>query len=189
MKKLVIAATVALLAACSGPQQQQINFAPQPALSQSDIVKGKTFTLMSKDVRTSQYVALVDSGRAHIEPVHARQNVRIAIENALSQQFSSQGFTTSVNSENSVTVEIQEALVSVKHSIMESKMNASVVLEITAETPTGKLVKTYHGTAEKTSTFSASNDDIEMVFNDVVNNVLKKIAQDDELKNYMREHF
>ncbi|MEI8631130.1 YajG family lipoprotein [Vibrio sp. PP-XX7] len=189
MKKLVIAASIALLSACSTPQQQQINFMPQATLSPTHIVDGKSFTLMSKDVRTAQYVALIDNGRANIDPIHANQNVRITIENALAQQFSSQGFDISVNSENSVTAEIQEALVSVKHSIMESEMDASVILEITAETPTGKIVKTYHGTAKKTSPLSASNRDIEMVFNDVVNLVLKKVANDDELKSYMKEHF
>ena len=82
MKKLVLAASIALLTACAAPQQQQINFMPQPVLSNSDIVKGSTFTLVSKDVRSAQYVALVDSGRHNIEPVHAKQNVRIALENA-----------------------------------------------------------------------------------------------------------
>lgn len=189
MKKLVIAASIALLSACSAPQQQQIDFSPQLTLSQSPIVEGKSFTMMSKDVRTAQYIALIDSGHANIEPVHSHQNVRITLENALSKQFASQGFNMSVNSENTVTAEIQEALVSVKHSLMESEMNASVILELTAETPTGKLVKTYRGTAKKTSPFSASNDDIEMVFNDVINLVLKKVADDDELKAYMQEHF
>ncbi len=69
MKKLVLAASIALLTACAAPQQQQINFMPQPVLSNSDIVKGSTFTLVSKDVRSAQYVALVDSGRHNIEPV------------------------------------------------------------------------------------------------------------------------
>ncbi|MDC0609931.1 YajG family lipoprotein [Vibrio sp.] len=189
MKKLFIAASLALLAACSAPQQQQINFMPKATLSNSDLVKGKSFTLMSKDVRTAQYVALVDSGRSNIEPLHARQNVRIAIENALADQFSSQGFNMSVNSENTVTAEVQEALVSVKHSMLENEMNGSVVIAITAETPKGKLVKTYNGTAKRTGMFGASKDDMEMVLNELVDQVLKKIADDKELQNYMRERF
>lgn len=189
MKKLVIAASIALLAACSAPPQQQINFMPQATLSNSDIVKGKAFTLMSKDVRTSQYVALIDNGRSNVEPIHSHQNVRIAIENALSEQFKSQGFSISVNSENIITVEVQEALVSITHSILENQMDANVVLAITAETPQGKLIKTYNGTAKRTAAFSASNDDIAAVLNDVVDLVLKKISEDTELQNYMRERF
>ncbi|TVM49399.1 hypothetical protein FPV43_02045 [Vibrio cholerae] len=189
MKKLVLAASIALLTACSAPQQSQINVNPQAALSQNAIVNNSSFSLVSKDVRSAQYVALVDSGRNNIEPIHPRQNVRITLENALAEQFGSQGFRLSVNSENTITLEIQELLVSVKHSIMENQMDGSVVLEITAETPRGKLVKSYTGTAKRTGVLSASNDEIETVLNDVINTVLKEIANDAELQNYMQECF
>ncbi len=189
MKKLVLAASIALLTACSAPQQSQINVNPQAALSKNAIVNNSSFSLVSKDVRSAQYVALVDSGRNNIEPIHPRQNVRITLENALAEQFGSQGFRLSVNSENTITLEIQELLVSVKHSIMENQMDGSVVLEITAETPRGKLVKSYVGTAKRTGVLSASNDEIETVLNDVINTVLKEIANDAELQNYMQERF
>ncbi|MFV0450276.1 MAG: YajG family lipoprotein [Vibrio sp.] len=189
MKKLVLAASIALLAACSAPQQQQVSFTPTAVLSNNDIVTNSKFTLVSKDVRSAQYVALVDSGRNNIEPVHARQNVRIALENALSSQFDSQGFTITVNSENTLTLEIQEALVTVTHTIMENEMNGKVLLQLTAETPKGKLVKSYTGTAKRTGALSASNEDIEQVLNDVVNLVLKEISSDTELQNYMKERF
>ncbi|MCG7488682.1 YajG family lipoprotein [Vibrio sp. Of14-4] len=189
MRKLVLAASVALLTACASPQQEQLNFMPQPVLSNSNLVQNANFTLTSKDVRSAQYVALIDSGRSNIEPIHSRQNVRISIENALLEQFQSQGFNSTVNSENSVSVEIQEALVSVKHSVMANEMDGKVVLEITAETPNGKLVKTYTGTAKRNGALSASDDEIGMVLNDVTNLVLKEVANDRELKDYMQERF
>ncbi len=189
MKKLILAASVTLLAACSTPQHQQISFNPTAELSSSDIVENRKFTLVSKDVRSAQYVALVDSGHNNIEPVHARQNVRIALENALASQFESQGFTITVNSENTLILEIQEALVTVTHSLMENEMSSKVLLQLTAETPRGKLTKSYTGTAKRTSAFSASSDEIEQVLNDVVNLVLKDIANDPELQKYMKERF
>ncbi|AIW14921.1 YajG family lipoprotein [Vibrio tubiashii] len=189
MRKLVLAASMALLTACSAPQQEQINFMPKAVLSNSDIVQDASFTLTSKDMRSAQYVALVDSGRSNIEPIHSKQNVRISIENALLDQFKSQGFRSTVNSENSVEVEVQEALVSVKHTVMENQMDGKVVLEITAETPQGKLVKTYTGTAKRTGALSASNEEIEEVLNDVINLVLQEVSNDRELQNYMQERF
>lgn len=189
MKKLVLAASIALLTACAAPQQEQVNFMPKAVISNADIVKNASFTLTSKDVRSAQYVALVDSGRNHIEPIHANQNVRIALENALAEQFGSQGFNVTVNSENSITVQVEQALVNVKHSIMENQMDAKVIIQLTAETPQGRLVKTYTGTAKRTAALSANIQDVQMVFNDVVNNVLKEIANDSELQNYMKERF
>lgn len=189
MKKLILAASIMALTACSAPQQEQINVMPEASLSSSNLVQGKTYTLTSKDVRAAQYVALVDSGRSNIQPIHAKQNMRISLENALAQQLESQGFRASVNSENSVVLEIQEALVTVKHTIMENQMDGKVTLEVTAETPEGKLVKTFNGTATRTGALSASNDDISMVLNDVINLVLTEIANDPELQNYMKERF
>ncbi|MBA5763314.1 hypothetical protein H2O73_13205 [Vibrio sp. 404] len=189
MRKLVLAASMALLTACSAPQQEQLNFTPRAVLSNSNIVNNATFSLTSKDVRSAQYVALVDSGRSNIEPIHSKQNVRIALENALLEQFQSQGFRSSVNSENSVTIEVQELLVSIKHSVMENEMDAKLVLELTAETPQGKLVKTYTGSAERNGALSASNSEIELVLNDVANLVLREVANDRELQGYMQERF
>ncbi|MGF1907890.1 YajG family lipoprotein [Vibrio kasasachensis] len=189
MRKLVLAASIALLTACSAPQQEQLNFSPRAELSNSNIVNGSTFSLTSKDVRSAQYIALVDSGRSNIEPIHSKQNVRITLENALLEQFQSQGFRSSVNSENSIVLEVQELLVSIKHSVMENEMNAKVVIELTTETPQGKLVKVYTGTAERNGALSASNHEIELVLNDVANLVLREIANDRELQSYMQERF
>lgn len=189
MRKLVLAASMALLTACSAPQQEQLNFAPMAELSNSNIVNGSTFSLTSKDVRSAQYVALVDSGRSNIEPIHAKQNVRITLENALVEQFQSQGFRSSVSSDNTVELEVQEVLVSVKHSVMENEMNAKIVIELTAETPKGKLVKLYTATANRNGALSASNEEIELVLNDVANLALREVANDRELQSYMQERF
>lgn len=189
MKKLILVASMALLTACAAPQQEQINLTPKATLSQNNIVEGRTLTLTSKDVRAAQYVALLDNGRSNILPIHAKQNMRISLENLLADQFSSQGFHVTVTSENSVTLEIQEALVTVQHSVMENQMDGKVTLEVTAETPKGKLVKTYNGTAQRTGILSASNDEVEMVLNDVINLVLAEIANDQELQTYMKERF
>ncbi len=189
MKKLVLAASVALLAACSAPQQPQLNLMPDSTLSTNPIVQGKTYSLTSKDTRASQYVALVDNGRSNIQPLHAKQNLRITLEQALEQQFSSQGFHSDLNSNNVVELTVQQALVNVKHSVMENEMDAKVVVEITAENPQGKLVKTYTGSAKRSGTLSASDSDIEQTLNDVINLTLKEIANDPELRTYMQERF
>ncbi|GAL11337.1 hypothetical lipoprotein YajG precursor [Vibrio astriarenae] len=189
MKKLILAASVALLTACAAPQQEQIDFMPKSVLSNSDIVSGKSYTLTSRDSRSAQYVALLDSGRSNIEPIHARQNLRITLENAIADQFASQGFRNSVSSDNAIELDIQEALVNVTQTMMSNEMNAHVTLVLTIETPTGKMVKTYTGTAQKTGSFSAKKEDVQTVLNDVTDLVLVEISKDKELQNYMKDRF
>lgn len=190
MKKLLIAASMCLLAACSSaPDEPQINFMPTTTTSQNRIVDNLMFSLNSKDVRAAQYIALVDSGRSNIQPIHSKQNVRITIESALQDQFRSQGYQVTVKSENTVSLEVQQLLVNVKHSVMSNQMDAKFTLQLTAETPAGKLVKTYNGSATKNGTFSASDAQIELIVNDVTSLVFKEIANDAELINYMKERF
>jgi uncharacterized lipoprotein len=190
MKKLLVAASIMILAACSSsPEEPQVNFIPNTTTSQNRVVDNLMFSLESRDIRSAQYVALIDSGRNHIQPIHAKQNVRITLETALMQQWQSQGYRPSVNSENTIALEIQELLVNVKHSVMSNEMDAKITLQITAETPAGKLVKTFNGSATKTGTFSASDNQIEQIVNDVTSLVLREIAVDAELNNYMKERF
>jgi len=190
MKALLVASSIVLLlASCASPQQTQINFIPMPAMSYSRLVDNRNFTIISRDMRSAQYVALVDSGRQNIKPVHAAQNVSITLENALLEQLQSQGYRSTVTSVNSIELEVQEALVSVKHSALKNEMDSKVVVKVTAETPRGKLVKTYTGTAKRSGLLSASMQNIEQVLNDTTNLVLKEISTDRELKNYMKEHF
>ncbi|WCE29077.1 YajG family lipoprotein [Vibrio sp. SCSIO 43137] len=190
MKKLILAASVVLLAACSSsPQEPQVNFMPQITTSQNRVVDNLTLSLDSRDARSAQYVALVDSGRNNILPIHAKQNVRITLESALNDQLNAQGYRISVNSPNTLALEIRELLINVRHSVMSNEMEAKVTLQLTAETPAGKLVKTYNGSASKSGTFSASDAQIEEVLNDITSLVLKEIANDPELNNYMKERF
>lgn len=189
MKKLILAASVALLSACSAPQPEQLNLMPTATLSTNPLVQNKTYTMTSKDVRAAQYVALIDSGRSNILPLHAKQNLRITLETLLQQQFSSQGYKPDLNSNNLINLEVREALVNVKHSVMENEMNANVVLELTAETPRGKLVKTYNGSASRSGMLSASDQAVETLLNDVITLVLAEVANDQELQSYMKERF
>jgi uncharacterized lipoprotein len=190
MKKLLIAASLTFLAACSyTPEEPQINFVPKASMAQNRMVDNLAFSLESRDARSAQYIALLDSGRSNVQPIHAQQNIRISLESALMDQFRSQGYNITVNSENTIKLEILELLANVQHSVMANEMQVHVTLKLTAETPAGKMEKTYKGTASKSGPFSASDAQIEMVINDITSKVLEEIANDIELNNYIKERF
>ncbi len=190
MKKLFTAMSILILTACSySPQDFQVNFMPQASISEQQSVNNLMFSLSSKDMRAAQYVALIDSGHNNVYPIHTRQNIRTVLEYALIEQMESQGYRAAINSNNSILLEIQHLLVNVKHSAMSNIMDAKITLQITAETPAGKLVKTYNGTASKSNSLSASESQVEQIVNDVTNLVLAEIANDTELNNYMKERF
>ncbi|MEZ9710667.1 YajG family lipoprotein [Vibrio breoganii] len=190
MKHLLIVAFSALiLSGCANPTDQQLNFAPAADSNQITLNEQKSLALSTTDVRTAQYLALVKKGADKALPIHAKKNARIAFNNAMKSLLESQGFVISLSSENNVELEVQEALVRVNSSTFSNDMDAKVTLKVTVETPSGKFVKTYTGSAKATNSMGASNEQIELILNHVSKLVLNEIANDVELIDYMEEKF
>ncbi|GAM78405.1 hypothetical lipoprotein yajG precursor [Vibrio ishigakensis] len=103
--------------------------------------------------------------------------------------LTTQGFEINGDSSNQIQLEVQEALVRVTSSTFSNQMQAKVTLTVTAETPSGKFVKTYSGSAKAENSMGASNEQIEHVINHVSKLVLNEIANDVELIDYMEENF
>lgn len=191
MKKLIILmATIALTACASVSQNDLINLMPSSTLSPSKVVDGLTFTLTSQDVRDAQFVAIIKDGdQEQVQPLHAKQNVRKAYEAAVYQQFFSQGFTITKNSNNIVNVQVIDAIATINQEPVKYSIDGKVTLKITAETPNGKFVKTYTGNGNKSGSFTADKTDIDEVINRVSSLVLTSIAKDSELTHYMKGNF
>ncbi|CED70787.1 YajG family lipoprotein [Aliivibrio wodanis] len=189
MKKAIIALSALFLAACTAPSDPQLDIKPVASSNAHQIVDGVKLTLDSSDLRTAQYVAVIDNGRQNVQPIHSQQNLRVTLEDVLSDQLKKQGFIITVDSDNTLRLDIIEVLVNVQHSLMSNEMNTQVKLQITAETAQGKFVKTYNGVSERSGSMSADNQDIELVLNDLLNAVLDKIAVDEELQTYIKGNF
>ncbi len=189
MKKLSMMLALAVLAGCSNTQPQQVNYQPTaPAVEQTANAEGVTFTLNSQDLRTAQYVGLyrVDDDRSM--PIHPRQNVRIAIDSELSTLFENLGYTLTPNGENEVKVEVLELLANVTPGSFSSETSAKMVIQLTAESPKGKFVKTYRGSA-RIERNKADEDTVAAVLNRVTNVVLETISTDTELQSYLETNF
>ncbi len=73
MKKLFVAATVLALTACSAPSEPQLTIAPTPVIAAQASAHGKALSLESRDLRTAQFIAVVDSGRQNVQPCMQRR--------------------------------------------------------------------------------------------------------------------
>lgn len=187
MKKLLIAATVMALTACSAPSEPQLTLNPTPVIAQQPATAGKALSLESRDLRTAQFVAVVDSGRQNVQPLHATQNLRITLEEALSRQLNAQGYKITQDSQGNMRLDILEAMVNVKHSVMSHELSSKLQLQLVVETPTGKFVKRYAGKSERNGAMSASVEDMELALNNLMTAVLKDIYADPELNSYLQE--
>ena len=188
MKKLLIAASVLALTACSAPSEPQLTIAPSPVIATQPTANGQAISLESRDLRTAQFVAVVDSGRENVQPLHATQNLRVVLEQALSSQLSSQGYNVTEESQGTLRLDILEAMVNVKHSVMSHELSSKLQLQLVVESPKGKFVKRYSGKSDRTGAMSASVEDMELALNNLITAVLKDIYADPELNSYMQEN-
>ncbi|GAM65046.1 hypothetical lipoprotein yajG precursor [Vibrio ishigakensis] len=190
MRKLLIAAAATLaLGGCASPTSDQLHFTPAADNHNITLNETKSVALTTKDIRTAQYLPWSKKNEDKALPIHAKENVRIAFGNALQEVLTTQGFEINGDSSNQIQLEVQEALVRVTSSTFSNQMQAKVTLTVTAETPSGKFVKTYSGSAKAENSMGASNEQIEHVINHVSKLVLNEIANDVELIDYMEENF
>ncbi|MFC1503230.1 YajG family lipoprotein [Pseudomonadota bacterium] len=188
MKKFLLAASVLALTACSAPSDPQLSLAPTPVIASQATAHGQSLSLESRDLRTAQFIAVVDSGRKNVQPLHANQNLRVTLEDALSRQLRSQGYLITEETEGKVRLDILEAMVNVKHSVMSHDLSSKLQLQLVVETSNGKFVKRYSGKSDKTGTMSASVEDMELSINNLMTAVLKDIYADTELNRYLQEN-
>lgn len=188
MKKLLVAASVLALTACSAPSEPQLTITPEPVISSQPTAHGQSLSLDSRDLRTAQFIAVVDSGRQNVQPLHATQNLRVTLEDALSRQLSAQGYKITENSKGTVRLDILEAMVNVQHSLMSHELISKLQLQLVVESPTGKFVKRYSGKSDRTGAMSASVDDMQQAMNNLITAVLKDIYADPDLNAYMQEN-
>ena len=188
MKKFLIAASVLALTACSAPSEPQLTIAPSPVIAAQPTANGQALSLESRDLRTAQFIAVVDSGRENVQPLHATQNLRITLEEALSRQLRSQGYTVTEESQGTLRLDILEAMVNIKHSVMSHELSSKLQLQLVVESPKGKFVKRYSGKSDRTGAMSASVEDMEQALSDLITAVLKDIYADPELNTYMQEN-
>ncbi|MDV5171209.1 YajG family lipoprotein [Photobacterium rosenbergii] len=188
MKKLLVAASVLALTACSSPSEPQLSIHPEPVIASQPMVHGKSMNLDSRDLRTAQFIAVVDSGRENVQPLHSNENLRATLEDALLRQLTAQGYTITEDSEGTMRLDILEAMVNVKHSVVSHDLSSKLQLQLVVETPKGKFVKRYSGKSSRNGAMSASVEDMEQAMNNLITAVLKDIYADPELNAYMQEN-
>ena len=107
MKKLLLVSGLILgLSACSSPREPQMTIAPQPAISSVPVAQSKPVTVESRDLRTAQFVAVVDNGRKNVQPIQATSNVRVVLEDALIRQLNSQGYKVVADSKGKLRMDL-----------------------------------------------------------------------------------
>ncbi|MEI8595003.1 YajG family lipoprotein [Photobacterium sp. SP02] len=188
MKPFIFAVSLLALTACTAPTDSQLSIQPSPSLAKQPDLEGQSLTLESRDLRTAQFVAVVDNGDQNVHPLHAKENLRLTLQDALSRQLSSQGVQIGHESQNTMRLDILEAIVNVKQSAFSHTLNSKLQLQLVLTTPNGKFIKRYAGKSSREGAMTASTESMEVAMTGLMDAVLRDIQSDTELNSYMEEN-
>ncbi|ATF08583.1 YajG family lipoprotein [Candidatus Enterovibrio altilux] len=190
MKKLLLVSGFILaLSACSTSKKSQLTISPQPTISSIAITQNVLVMVESRDLRTAQFVAIIDNGPQNIQLIHPTSNMRIMLENALIRQLSSQGYRVTTHAKGKLRLDLLNSLVKVEYSAFSHTITTNVQIQLVAETSNNKFVQRYSGQSTTQGTISASFVDMEIALNRLLEAALQDIARDKKLSSFMNKNF
>ena len=189
MKKLLLIPAILLgLSACSSPEAPQLNISPKPTLAPIPLAQGQALKLESDDLRTAQFVAIIDNGDKDVQPIHASTNLRAVLEGAVKEQLTSQGFNLMGDGNATMRIELIDALVNVDDGTFSHRLQTNVETLLTLEAGGKKFRKRYNGKSTTEGSSGASTEDMELALNTLLESVLRDMANDKQLNQFMKEN-
>lgn len=188
MKKLLLTSALIMgLAGCSTPQEPLLAISPKPTLASVPTAKNKALKLESRDLRTAQFVAIINNGGSDVQPIHANTNLREVLKTAISDQLLSQGYNLLSQSNGTMRVDLVDALVTVDHSTFSHTISTNVEIQVEVNTEDKKFTKRYTGKSTMEGG-SSSEEEMELALNSLLEAVLRDMANDKQLNRFMREN-
>ena len=190
MKKLLLTSALIMgLVGCSStPVQQQLVIAPKPTLATIPFVQNTPLALESRDLRTAQFVAIIDNGDSDVQPIHATANIRDVIQTAIADQLVSQGFNLLGQGQGTIRVDLIDALVTADRSSLSHELKTNVAMQLEVTTPGKKFTKRYNGKSITEGGSTPTTEEMELALNGLLETVLHDMANDKQLNSFMKEN-
>lgn len=188
IRKALLIASLLGLSGCTATQQpsRMLTLTATPILSTQPTVVDRSLRFSSQDLRSAQYIALINNDTGANTPLPLSQNLRTLLSNSLKAQWQSQGYQFNDHSVTKVNLDILNAVVVVQESAIKHKLAGNMQWEIVVTTPKGKLIKRYTASSESDGALKASDANIEAVLNRLIHRLLSDVESDAELNAYLQ---
>lgn len=189
IKKYFVLVSTLVLSACAATPPAPLALMPTAVLTSQPWAHNKTLNLTCVDQAPNSYIAVIDNGSTeNVEVVQPQQPLSLTLRHVLAQQLTGQGFSISNNATSTMAVTVEKALVTIKQGLVEYNMRSELQLQLTVNTPNGQFIKHYSGNSSREDALTASNKDIAISMNKLINSVLTEVANDSELNKYLTEN-
>ena len=168
--------TLLLLTGCSSPTPGFI-IAPQVFLPQSNQLQQSRFAFNVSDERGLPYTLRLRNGDK-VQQIKASNDVRLQLEQTLTQALNAQGAQLDNNSSNRMTVRIAQLQALVEQRTLEHAVTNQVALTVFVQNEQGTFSKTYSGDSSFTAPFKMDVAAVERELRVLTEQVLTQLLQD-----------
>lgn len=185
----VLAASSLLLTACQTPSNT-LTFTPQaPSTFTSSSQRAVTVNVMGKDMRSQPEISSYIRDNALFK-LSASPTVDALFQQVVQQDLNSKGFHIGAPSASNtnVIVNVKDFYAKVDQGNLRYKISAKIQLEINVQGGRGNFTKNLGATRTTEGAFTASNDEIKKVLDEVFKDTVTAIYADQEVANAIRQY-
>ncbi|MFH7565475.1 YajG family lipoprotein [Oceanimonas smirnovii] len=137
------------LSACASYYPIAVDVNPAPAEVGGGVYRGQTLALSSSDNRSSDFIIQIEQKDKSPVVVGAANNLRLQLEQALAQGFSTQGAFIEQGANTHATLELQEVLARVIRGHISYDVVQKVRVQLVLERNGQRITKQYRRSAQQ----------------------------------------
>lgn len=185
LKKLVLAFSVSILAACSSvPQQLDIQL-PATTAEVQPAYANVTVELSNRDVRDAFYLIAIHKAGDAATLVNNKTPLAQLAQSALASVWQQQGLAIADNDQLKAQLEIQIARIDVLQDAFEYEAESSLVVSITINNGSDTLTKQFQTKSMMTGPLRPSIEQLEGKFTEQLVRVVNDIVTDKQVIDYL----
>ena len=149
------------------------------------IVHNKQIQLNVVDMRTATHIVQVSREGEAATLISAQQRLENTIKNELSQHWNKQSLAINNHATNVVTVNIEQALISVSQETMSYKVQTEIMLKVIVNNGEKTLTSTFKNNGNSHGPWRADIAVLERNFNERLAKLLQQILANEKISHFL----
>lgn len=177
-----------ILAGCSS-SKTTLNINPTISVPQQDpTLMGATISITSADLRQDNALAKVNRDGQLLTLTPSR-DLRFLLQEALEKQVRARGYMVGPEGSVNVQVVINNLFADVQEGDLRYTITTKVDISIICQAKNGsQQTKNFRSTHNRKGAFSATNQNIENVVNEALNDTINEMSQDTSISDFIRQN-
>ncbi len=175
-----------VLSSCAN-QEKQFIIAPELGALSSDTYHGQQLSLKVIDMRASTHIAQILTDNEAAKLYSSQSPLDSVISEVMNKQLKVQGLELASQTESSLEIQIDNALITVQQELMKYDATSKITLRFIIKNSDKTLTKTFRSTTTSNRPFSSDIAVLERDFNQQLSNLLNQALNNAQIQRHIRK--